>query len=295
MPLFRDGYNVKQRSRRSVATLRLLTRQPVALVSSVVILGWVVLGLIAPWLPVDDPNRVAIEEALRPPGAGRPLGTDELGRDVLSRVLHAARISVPAGLLVVGGSLVLGAAIGAVSGLVAGSVDQVVMRICDAVLAFPALVLAMAVSAARGGPGLDNAVIAVVIVLWPEYARLTRGQVLVLREQGYVVAARATGASPVRLLLRHILPGTTGPMIVKATLDTGAAILLIASLSFLGFGAVPPTAEWGSMVSQGARIGLQFWWCSAFPGLAIMSLVMALNFFGDSVSNALDPRSGIKR
>lgn len=272
-----------------------ISKHRVAVISLCVIVGWLLLGLLAPWLPLADPKSVVIENALQEPSLDRPMGTDELGRDVLSRVVHAARISVPVGLIVVVCSLALGAAVGAVSGIVGGVFDEAIMRICDAILAFPALVLAMAVAAARGGPGLENAIIAVIIVLWPEYARLTRGEVLALREHGYVIAARACGASPSRLLLHHVLPGARAPLLVKATLDTGSAVLLTASLSFLGFGAIPPTPEWGSMVSQGAAIGLQYWWCSAFPGFAIMSLVIALNFFGDALRDALDPRSGTAR
>jgi peptide/nickel transport system permease protein len=279
--------NVKGRS----GTVRALSRNPAAVAGASVVFAWLAIGLLAPVLAIDDPNVVALEQRLQSPAEHRPFGTDEVGRDVLSRVMFAARVSVPAGLVVVAASMIVGAGVGAIAGIMGGMVDQGIMRLCDAILSFPAIILAMAIAVARGGPGLENAVIAVIIVLWPEYARLMRGEVLSIKERDFVLAARAVGLSPSRLMVRHILPSANAPLVVKGTLDIGGAILLMASLSFLGFGAIPPTAEWGAMVSQGARVGLQFWWCSAFPGLAIMSVVMALNFFGDAVRDTLDPRT----
>ena len=164
------------------------------------------------------------------------------------------------------------------------------MRTADAILSFPSIILAMAITAVRGGPGLGNALIAVGFVLWPEYARLMRSQVLSIRENEFVTAAKSMGADRNRILFRHILPSTDAPIIVKATLDVGAAIVLTAGLSFIGLGAVPPTAEWGAMIKQGADKGLQYWWYALVPGVAIMSVVMGLNFFGDGLRDALDPR-----
>jgi peptide/nickel transport system permease protein len=272
-----------------------MSRNPAALASAGVVLAWLVAGLLAPYLPLADPNVVMLEQKLQPPSVGWLFGTDEVGRDVLSRVIFAARVSVPAGLVVVVASVIIGAAVGAVAGTIGGIVDQGIMRLCDAILAFPAIILAMAIAVARGGPGLENAVIAVIIVLWPEYARLMRGEVLSIKERDFVLAARSVGASSSRLVVRHILPSANAPVVVKGTLDIGGAILLMASLSFLGFGAVPPAAEWGAMVSQGARVGLQFWWCSAFPSLAILSVVMALSILGDAVRDILDPRTEAPR
>jgi peptide/nickel transport system permease protein len=171
-----------------------------------------------------------------------------------------------------------------------GAVDSVIMRAADAILSFPSIILAMTITAVRGGPGLGNALIAVGFVLWPEYARLMRSQVLSLRESEFVTAAQSVGAGQRRVLFRHILPSTDAPIIVKATLDVGAAIVLTAGLSFIGLGAVPPTAEWGAMIKQGADKGLQYWWYALVPGIAIMSVVMGLNFFGDGLRDALDPR-----
>jgi peptide/nickel transport system permease protein len=207
-----------------------------------------------------------------------------------SRHIPGARVSVPAGLLVIAITSVVGCLLGAIAGYLGGLLDSVIMRACDAILSFPSIILAMAITAARGGPGLSNALIAVGFVLWPEYARLMRGQVLTVRQNDYVTAAEAVGANRWRVLFRHILPSTDAPIVVKATLDVGAAIVLTAGLSFLGLGAVVPTAEWGAMIKQGADKGLEYWWYAAAPGLAIMSVVMALNFIGDGLRDALDPR-----
>lgn len=272
-----------------------LARNPAAVASAGVLAAWLLVGVLAPYLPIDDPNRVVLEQKLQSPSEHWPFGADEVGRDVFSRVVFAARVSVPTGMIVVAASMLIGTCAGAIAGIAGGIVDQVIMRLCDAVLSFPAIILAMAIAVARGGPGLENAIIAVVIVLWPEYARLMRGEILSIKERDFVMAARAMGTSPARMMVRHILPGANAPLVIKGTLDVGGAILLTASLSFLGFGAIPPTSEWGAMVSQGARVGLQFWWCSAFPGLAIMSVVMALNFFGDALRDVLDPRLGSRR
>ena len=253
---------------------------------------WLVLGAAAPILPLESPaNPVDVANKLRSPSWEHPMGTDEVGRDILSRVIYASRVSVPAGLLVVLASLIIGSIVGAVAGYVGGVIDSFLMRACDAVLSFPSIILAMAIAAARGEPALSNAMIAVVIVLWPEYARLMRGQVLAIKSNEYVSAAESLGATRSRVLFRHIMPSTDAPIVVKATLDVGAAIVLTAGLSFIGLGAVPPTAEWGAMVSQGSKTGIQFWWYHSFPGLAIMSVVMALNFFGDGLRDALDPKS----
>ncbi len=269
---------------------RTLVREPVAMAGLLVILTWLVLAALAPLLPLEDPGTVIIERKLQAPSWSHPFGTDDVGRDLVSRVIYASRVSVPAGLLVVAVTMTIGSVLGAVAGYFSGFVDSLIMRTCDAVLSFPSIILAMAIAAARGGPGLENAMVAVIVVLWPEYARLMRGQVLSIKHNDYVTAAESIGASQKRILFRHIIPGTDAPLVVKGTLDVGYAIVLTAGLSFIGIGAVPPTAEWGSMVSQGSRTGLQYWWYSTFPGLAIMSVVMALNFLGDGLRDALDPR-----
>jgi peptide/nickel transport system permease protein len=270
--------------------VRTLRTKPLALAGLGVIVGWLLLGLLAPVLPIQNPDAQNLPVKLQAPSRAYPFGTDDLGRDMISRVIYGARVSVPAGILVIALTGVVGSLLGAIAGYAGGPVDSIIMRAADAILSFPSIILAMAITAARGGPGLSNALVAVGIVLWPEYARLMRGQVLAIRANEYVTAAESIGANRWRVLFRHILPSTDAPMIVKATLDIGAAIVLTAGLGFIGLGAVPPTAEWGAMINQGAAKGLQYWWYAAVPGLAIMSVVMALNFFGDGLRDALDPK-----
>ncbi len=267
-----------------------LRDRPLAVAGIGVVLAWLVVGLLAPWLPIADPDAQNLAQRLKPPGGEHFLGTDDLGRDIFSRIIWGARVSVPAGVAVILATGIVGCALGAISGYVGGAIDSIIMRAADAILSFPSIILAMTVTAVRGGPGLGNALIAVGFVLWPEYARLMRSQVLAIRENEFVTAAKSIGADRNRILFRHILPSTDAPIIVKGTLDVGAAIVLTAGLSFIGLGAVPPTAEWGAMIKQGADKGLQYWWYALVPGVAIMSVVMGLNFFGDGLRDALDPR-----
>jgi peptide/nickel transport system permease protein len=286
------GTEVTTRRNRSPLgdAMRTIRRNPVAMTGLGIIVMWLTLGLLAPVLPIQDPHVQNLSVKLQPPSSAYLFGTDDLGRDIISRLIWGARVSLPAGIMVVAIAGTIGCLLGAVAGYLGGPVDSVIMRTADAILSFPSIILAMAITAARGGPGLENALFAVAIVLWPEYARLMRSQVLALREHEYVTAARSIGADQRRVLFRHILPGADAPTIVKATLDVGSAIVLTAGLSFIGLGAVPPTAEWGAMVKQGADKGLEYWWYAAAPGLAIMSVVMALNFFGDGLRDALDPK-----
>jgi peptide/nickel transport system permease protein len=271
--------------------VRTLRQRPVAMLGLGILLTWIALGLLAPVLPLEAQNgQIKIENKLEAPSWNHLFGTDDAGRDVFARVIYAARTSVPAGFLVVICAATIGCLLGAASGYVGGLFDTVVMRACDGVLAFPSIILAMTIAAIRGEPSLQNAMFAVVLVLWPEYARLMRGQVLSIKHNDYVTAAEAIGSTRRRVLFRHIMPSTDAPIVVKATLDVGAAIVLTAGLSFIGLGAVPPTAEWGSMVSQASKTGVQYWWYHTFPGLAIVSVVMALNFFGDGLRDALDPK-----
>lgn len=269
---------------------RALRQRPIALVGLAIVLAWLAVGLLAPVLPLANPDEQNLAARLLPPSVEHWLGTDELGRDIFSRLIWGARVSVPAGIAVIVVTGIVGCLLGALAGYMGGAVDAVVMRTADAILSFPSIILAMTITAVRGGPGLGNALIAVGFVLWPEYARLMRSQVLSLRESEFVTAAQSVGAGQQRVLFRHILPSTDAPIIVKATLDVGAAIVLTAGLSFIGLGAVPPTAEWGAMIKQGADKGLQYWWYALVPGVAIMSVVMGLNFFGDGLRDALDPK-----
>jgi peptide/nickel transport system permease protein len=266
-----------------------LRRNKVAMAGSVVFVGWLLIALLAPLIAPHDPLVQNLDRRLESPRAGHWFGTDELGRDILSRVLYGARISVPAGLLTIAATMLIGVTVGAIAGYLGGWLDMIVMRAADVVLAFPSIILALAITAARGGPGLSNALIAIVLVLWPEYARVMRGVVLSLRSNEYVTAAESIGANRWRILTRHILPGTQAPLVVKSTLDVGAAIVLTAGLSFIGLGAVPPDPEWGAMISL-ARTKFQYWWLGAFPAIAITSVVLSLNFIGDGLRDALDPR-----
>ena len=270
--------------------VRTLRRNPLAILGLAIVLFWLLLGLLAPVLPIADPEAQNLAQRLKPPSSTHWLGTDDLGRDMFSRIIYGARVSVPSGMIVILITGTVGSLLGAAAGYFGGPLDSVVMRVSDAVLSFPSIILAMAITAARGGPGLTNALIAVGFVLWPEYARLIRGQVLSIRTSEFVTAAESVGVPDRRILLRHILPCADAPLIVKATLDVGAAIVLTAGLSFIGLGAVPPTAEWGAMIKQGADKGLQYWWYALVPGVAIMSVVMGLNFFGDGLRDALDPK-----
>jgi peptide/nickel transport system permease protein len=246
------------------------------LIGLVVIIGWIFAALVAPKFAPQSPNVQHLTERLSPPGTAHPLGTDELGRDILSRILYGARLSIPLGPVIVMLAAIVGMILGAAAGFLGRGVDEVVMRVSDAVLAFPPLILAMAITVALG-PGLLNAVLAIASGLWPEYARLSRAQVVSARELDYVTAARAVGVSERHILWRHILPCTFPLLLVKASLDIGNAILITAALSFVGLGVVPPTPEWGSMVAEG-RLRLFDWWIGSFPGLAIFTVVMGLIF-----------------
>ena len=249
----------------------------------------VVCALTAPWISPYEPNRQRLLDALQAPSAEHLLGTDENGRDVLSRILYGTQVSLAAGLFSVAIALSLGVTIGLVSGYFGGRVDNVLMRCMDALLAFPTLVLALAITATLG-PGLRNAMIAIGIVGTPIFARLTRGQVLSVREREMVEAARTIGASHVRIMVKHILPNIMGPLIVQISLSVAVAILAEATLSFLGLGVQPPQPSWGSMVSRGKDYLDLAPWLAFAPGGAILLAVLGFNFVGDAVRDALDPR-----
>ncbi len=263
-------------------------RNPLMVLGIFVVVMWVLIAIFTPQLAPYGPLEQNIPERLQEPGPGHLMGTDQLGRDVLSRVLYGSRISLPFSLLVIIVAFVLGTIVGAIAGYIGGIWDELMMRITEVFMAFPTIILAMAVAAALG-PSLINAVIAMVVVWWPNYARVVRGLVIGTKKNEYVEAARAIGASDFRILARTILPNCVAPGIVMATVDIGNAILMFAGLSFLGLGAEPSTPEWGRMVSDGIDFFDQ-WWMSAFPGLAIFSLVVAFNFIGDGIRDLADPR-----
>jgi peptide/nickel transport system permease protein len=263
-------------------------RQPLAVVGVVTIALWIFAAIFAPWIAPYDPLAQDAEK-FATPGSLHLMGTDELNRDILSRVIYGARISLPYSILLVALSALLGSIIGGISGYFGGRVDAVIMRLTDMFFAFPAIVLAMAVAAALG-PEIRNAVIAITIVSWPVYARLVRGLILNAKQNDYVTASSLLGSSSVRTLVVDLRPNLAGPVFVLAALEVGNALLLLSGLSFLGLGAQPPAAEWGSMVSMGAA-NFDRWWVGLFPGLAILSAVLAFNFIGDALRDALDPRT----
>jgi peptide/nickel transport system permease protein len=258
------------------------------LAGGIIALAWLIAALTVPWWTPYDPVAMA-GRRLMPPDAVHWLGTDSLGRDVLTRTIWGARYSLVIAAFVISAAVAIGATLGAIAGYVGGFVDAVIMRLADITLSFPAILLAMAVTASLG-PGLRNAAIAMVIVWWPIYARLMRAQVLSVKEREHVEAAVASGAPPGRVLTRHILPLCWSPILVNATMDFGQVVLLAASLSFIGLGASPPTPEWGQMISEGANRFYE-WWIALGPGLAILTVVLAFNFLGDGVRDILDPRS----
>ncbi|MDQ7849015.1 MAG: ABC transporter permease [Armatimonadota bacterium] len=274
---------------RRQSAVRYLLRRRLAVVGLVVLLGIGAAAALAPWISPYDPGTQVWEMALQPPSVSHWLGTDEFGRDVLSRILFGGRISLAVGFLAVGMAAGIGVPAGLVSGYAGGRVDVIVMRIMDVLLAFPAILLALAIVGALG-PGVRNAILAVGIVVIPAFARVVRGATLVVRTQDYVEAARAVGAGAGRIVARHVFPNAMAPVIVQATLGVGTAILSSAGLSFLGLGAQPPTPDWGGMLASGREFMLQAWWITTFPGMAIMLTVLGFNLVGDALRDMLDPR-----
>jgi peptide/nickel transport system permease protein len=265
---------------------------PLGIAGAVVAVAWIVVAVIAPLIAPHDPLAQNLP-VLQPPGHGTLMGTDALGRDVFSRLLAGASVTIPLSLLLVGMSVLIGAILGAIAGFFGRGIDEVIMRITDLVMAFPTVILAMVVAAALGA-SLFNAVLAALIVSWPSYARLTRGLVLGLRSSNYVISGQLLGFSAFTSLRRDVAPNIVGPILVLASLDIGTAILLLSGLSFLGLGAKPPTAEWGSMVSDAIH-NFDAWWLGVFPGLAILTVVIAFNLVGDALRDALDPTSNTLR
>jgi peptide/nickel transport system permease protein len=264
-------------------------RSPLTVAGLVLITIFALTAVFAPLLAPADPLKQVLSTRLKPPTSAHWLGTDQLGRDLLSRMIFGSRISLLVGVVVVALAGSLGTFVGLVAGYTGGWLDEGLMRLTDVFFAFPALILAMAISGALG-PSLTNAMIAIAVVSWPVYARLVRAQVLTLREREYVEAARSLGASTPRIIWQHILPNTLAPLLVQASFDMGGAILAAAGLSFIGFGTQPPTPEWGVMISDGRNYISTQPWLSLFPGLAILFTVAAFNLIGDGLRDAFDPR-----
>jgi peptide/nickel transport system permease protein len=272
--------------------LHVIVRDPLALASTIVIVVFILMAIfayqVAPY-PLEGTGRTNVPNSLLAPGAGHPLGADRLGRDVLSRVIMGARpaLVVPIGVVLF--AVLIGAPLGAIAGYKGGWVDEVIMRITDLFLAFPSLLLAMAIATALGR-GLQNAAIALVVSWWPWYTRLVRGVTISLRERYFIEAAQATGVRDSIIILRHILPNTISPILIQATVDLGTVILAMGGLAFLGLGTQPPAADWGLMVSEGRDFILKQWWISTCPGIAIFIVVLAFNLLGDTLRDIFDPR-----
>jgi peptide/nickel transport system permease protein len=269
--------------------LRRLARNRGAAVGGLVFLLFVLLALAAPVLAPHDPVRLNVVESLEAPGARHWLGTDQFGRDVLSRIIYGSRVSVAMGIVAVAISVGAGSMLGLLAGFYRGPVDLVVMRLVDVMLAFPGILLALVIIAVLG-PDLKSAMIAVGISGMPLFIRVVRASTLAVRDLHYVEAAQATGCGDLRVLARHVLPNVLTPIIVLVTLGIPSAIVAGAALSFLGLGIKPPTPDWGEMLSRGRAFMGTAWWLSTFPGLAIAIVVLAINRFGDGLRDALDPR-----
>jgi peptide/nickel transport system permease protein len=275
---------------RSKLFWRRLKRNRLALLGGGLLASFMLIAVGAPFLAPADPLVQDLYNRLSPPSYSHPFGTDDFGRDLLSRVIYGSRISLRVGTVAVMIALVVGSFVGLVAGYWGGFLDQVLMRAMDLMLAFPSILLAIGIVAVLG-PGLENAMLAVGTVAIPQYARLVRASVLTIREQEYVAAARALGAGDFRILFSAVLPNCLAPLIVQSTLGLATAILDAAGLSFLGLGAQPPAPEWGAMLNGGRELILSAPWVLTFPGLAIFLSVLAFNLLGDGLRDALDPRS----
>jgi peptide/nickel transport system permease protein len=269
--------------------LRQFGRTPSGLVGGALVGAFVLLTLAAPWVAPFDPVATDFANVLSPPSARHPFGTDDIGRDILSRVIYGSRISLEAGLFTVAVALAVGLPLGLAAGFFGGSIDNVIMRAIEVILSFPTLVLALGITAILG-PKLIHALFAIGIVFVPHFARLIRAQVLTVKENDYVTAATALGARDVRVVLRHILPNCLAPLFVQSTYSVSFAILTEAALSFLGLGTQPPTPSWGIMLASGRGYLEQAPWLGAFPGVAIFLTVLGFNLLGDGLRDALDPR-----
>ncbi len=265
---------------------RIFKRKPILIFPLIVVLSLIILTFFGEKLAPYDPLAINIPAKLHPPEIAHWMGTDDMGRDVLSRIMSGTRYSTQTVVAIMTSCLVIGILVGSISGYFGGRIDEVLMRVTEIFLAFPPLILALAIVAALG-PGLVNAMLAISIVWWPWYARMVRGLVLSVKEQQYVLAAKAIGAKDARIILRHILPNCLMPIIVQASMDMGSALVTTAGLSFIGLGAQAPTPDWGAMIGVGRRYLLTAWWLSTFPGLAIFITILGLNQLSDALQDIL--------
>lgn len=291
-PSLKQMENTKPESQLRRNLKRFLVNNRLNLIGVIIVGIFLFLAVFGEILAPHDPYAADITNSkLLPPSLTHPMGTDELGRDVLSRIMTGTRVSVQVALTVLGFAVIFGTIVGLIAGYWGGWVDEVLMRLTDMFLAFPALILAVAIAASLGR-NLRNTMIALATVFWPWYARLVRAQVLSIKEREFVQAAESIGMSRTRILLRHILPNAASVIIIQLTLDVGFAILATSSLSFIGLGAQPPSPEWGTMMSTARNYFRDAWWYMAFPGIALTLTVLAFNLLGDGLQDALDPRSG---
>jgi peptide/nickel transport system permease protein len=269
--------------------LQRLVSSPLSLVGLILVTLLFLMALFAPLVATYDPLDVHPANKLKAPSADHWFGTDEVGRDIFSRIVYGAQISLKVGLLVVAISFPFGSILGAIAGYFGGVTDQIIMRTTDVFLSFPGIILAMSIAAALG-PSIENVLLALSIVWWPWYARIVRSSVLTLKHTEFVEAARALGANPLRILFKEVLPNAIAPAGVQASLDLGFVILSAAGLSFIGLGAQPPSPEWGAMLASSRQILREAWWAATFPGLAILFTALGFNLLGDGLRDALDPQ-----
>ncbi|OAA86057.1 ABC transporter permease subunit [Clostridium coskatii] len=267
-----------------------IKKNPMTILGFSIIIIMALLAILAPYVTSYDPTKMNILDRFQAPSIKHLFGTDEVGRDILTRIIYGTRISLTTGISVVVTAGFIGAFIGSVCGYFGGYVDQIIMRLMDMVLAFPTLILAMVIAAILGS-SLFNVMLAIAIVKIPVYVRLARGEALILKNNLYVKAANTFGLSNIYIILRHIIPNAITPIIIQITLDLGDTILLVATLGFLGLGAKPPTPEWGTMISTGFKYMLEQWWYPTFPGLAVFLASTGFNLIGDGLRDVLDPKS----
>jgi len=278
--------------KRAVPGIRFFLKDPLAIVGVVVILIFSLIAILAPWLapyPGQGQGASNMKERLQPPSSHHLLGTDRQGRDILSRIIYGSRITLRIPFVVIGIALIVGLPLGCIAGYFKGTIDNIIMRFTDFMLSFPVLILAIIIIVVLG-PSLEHTMIALSLSYWPWYARIVRSQSVSMREESFVEAAKAIGASNSRIIFWHIMPNVFYVALAKATIDMGEVILAAAGLSFIGLGAQPPTPDWGTMLRIGRIYVPDWWWYSVFPGLAIFLVVIAFNFIGDRVRDLLDPK-----
>ena len=272
-----------------VKLVRRITSSPLTMLGLVIVFIILITAIFAPLIATHSPTEVNLASKLEAPSAEHYFGTDEVGRDIFSRIVHGTRISLRIGLMVVLISFPIGTILGAIAGYIGGRTDQIIMRITDVFLSFPGIILAMSIAAALG-PSIENVMLALAATWWPWYTRIVRSSVLSLKHSEFIEASRALGANPFRILFKEIIPNSIAPATIQASLDLGFVILAAAGLSFIGLGAQPPSPEWGAMLSNSREILRDAWWAATFPGVAILLTVLGFNLLGDGLNDLLDPK-----